>query len=97
MFAPYSFDRPAGVEYDLPGDDGHALTPVDNGNVCVNVDDTWFAERDLAPPATLGDLTDPAYRDLFVLPGAATSSPGMAFLLATVAEYGDAGPATGRT
>ena len=93
VFAPYSFDQPAGVDdYDLPGDDGHALTPVDNGNVCVNVDDTWFAERDLAPPATLDDLTDPAYQDLFVLPGAATSSPGMAFLLATIAEYGDAWP-----
>jgi thiamine transport system substrate-binding protein len=93
VFAPYSFDRPAGVdEYELPGDDGRALTPVDNANVCVNVDDTWFAERDLTPPATLDDLTDPAYRDLFVLPGAATSSPGMAFLLATIAEYGDAWP-----
>ena len=43
-----------------------ALVPVDNGNVCVNVDTTWFAERDLEPPATLEDLTDPAYDDLFV-------------------------------
>jgi thiamine transport system substrate-binding protein len=93
VFAPYSFEQPAGVvEYELPGDDSHALTPVDNGNVCVNVDDTWFADHDLAPPATLGDLTDPAYEDLFVLPGAATSSTGMAFLLSTIAEYGDAWP-----
>lgn len=90
VFAAYSFDEPAGVsDYALPGDDDHRLTPVDNANVCVNVDDTWFAEHDLAPPRTLDDLTDPAYRDLFVLPGAATSSTGMAFLLATVAEYGD--------
>ena len=93
VFAPYDFDRPAGVDdYALPGDDDHALTPVDNGNVCVNVDDTWFADHDLAPPATLDDLTDSAYEDHFVLPGAATSSTGMAFLLATVAEYGDAWP-----
>jgi thiamine transport system substrate-binding protein len=28
----------------------------------VNVDDTWFADHDLAPPPTLDDLTDPAYR-----------------------------------
>ena len=47
------------------------LVPVDNGNVCVNVDDTWFADRDLDPPTTLDDLTDPAYRDLFVVPSAA--------------------------
>jgi thiamine transport system substrate-binding protein len=93
VFAPYDFEQPAGVDdFELPGDDNHALTPVDNANVCVNVDDTWFAEHDLAPPATLDDLTDPAYKDLFVLPGAATSSPGMAFLLATIAEYGDAWP-----
>ena len=93
VFSPYSFPAPAGVSaYDLPGDDEHALTPVDNGNVCVNVDDTWFADHDLAPPKTLDDLTDPAYKDLFVLPGAATSSTGMAFLLATVAAYGDGWP-----
>jgi thiamine transport system substrate-binding protein len=91
VFAPYSFDEPAGVSgYDLPGDDQHRLTPVDNGNVCVNVDDTWFARHHVDEPRTLDDLTDPAYRDLFVLPGAATSSTGMAFLLATIAEYGDA-------
>ena len=93
VFSPYSFAAPAGVSsFDLPGDDEHALTPVDNGNVCVNVDDTWFADHHLAPPKTLDDLTEPAYRDLFVLPGAATSSTGMAFLLATVAAYGDGWP-----
>ncbi|MFC4783200.1 thiamine ABC transporter substrate-binding protein [Nocardioides sp. MAHUQ-72] len=92
VFAPYSFDEPAGVsDYALPGDEDHRLTPVDNGNVCVNVDDTWFAAHDQAPPRTLDDLTDPAYQDLFVLPGAATSSTGMAFLLATVAAYGEDG------
>jgi thiamine transport system substrate-binding protein len=79
-------------QYDLPGDDDHRLVPVDHGNVCVNVDDTWFADHDLAEPRTLDDLTDPAYRDLFVLPGATTSSTGLAFLLATVAAYGDDWP-----
>lgn len=90
VFAPHEFEAPAGVEdYALPGDDEHALTPVDNANVCVNVDDTWFAKEGIAPPKDLDDLTDPTYRDLFVTPGAATSTPGMAFLLTTIAEYGD--------
>ncbi|WP_395657010.1 thiamine ABC transporter substrate binding subunit [Nocardioides sp.] len=90
VFTPYDADLPAGAEqYRLPGDDDHELTPVDDASVCVNVDDTWFADHDLAPPTTLDDLVDPAYRDLFVTPGAATSSPGMAFLLATIAAYGD--------
>ncbi|MCW2794284.1 MAG: transporter, periplasmic binding protein thiB subfamily [Nocardioides sp.] len=93
VFAPYAASLPAGAaDYVLPGDTDHRLTPIDNGNVCVNVDDTWFADHDLAEPTSLDDLTEPTYRDLFVLPGAATSSTGMAFLLATVAEYGDAWP-----
>lgn len=93
VFAPYSFTLPAGAaDYKLPGDNDDLLTPVDNGNVCVNVDDTWFTDHDLAPPTALDDLIDPAYRDLFVLPGATTSSTGMAFLLATIAAYGDDWP-----
>src|SRR4051812_2307595 len=92
VFAAYDATLPAGAElYSLSGDDEHRLTPVDDSNVCVNVDDTWFAEHHLAPPASLDDLVKPAYRDLFVLPGAATSSPGMAFLLATIAAYGEDG------
>ncbi|GAA1134839.1 thiamine ABC transporter substrate-binding protein [Nocardioides aquiterrae] len=92
VFAPYDASLPAGADqYRLAGDDDHELTPIDNASVCVNVDDTWFASHDLAPPKTLDDLADPRYRDLFVTPGAATSSPGMAFLLTTVAAYGEDG------
>lgn len=93
VFAPYSFTLPAGAaDYELPGDTNDLLTPVDNGNVCVNVDDTWFADHDVEPPTTLDDLIDPVYKDLFVLPGATTSSTGLAFLLATIAAYGDNWP-----
>ncbi len=67
------------------------LTPIDFGDVCVNVDDAWFTKHGQKPPQTLGDLTEPAYKGLFVTPGAATSSPGMAFLLATIAKYGPSG------
>jgi thiamine transport system substrate-binding protein len=93
VLEPYDAELPAGAEaYALEGDDEQRLTPVDTGNVCVNVDDTWFAREGQEPPATLEDLTEPAYADLFVTPGATTSSPGLAFLLATIAEYGDAWP-----
>jgi thiamine transport system substrate-binding protein len=70
-----------------------ALTPVDYGDVCVNADDVWFRKHRLAPPRTLDDLLRPAYKNLFVTPGAATSSPGLAFLLATIARYGGGWPA----
>ncbi|WP_309648004.1 thiamine ABC transporter substrate-binding protein [Nocardioides sp.] len=93
VFDGYEHPTPAGVsDFELPGDEEHALTPVDNGNVCVNVDDTWFETEGIAPPETLEDLTDPTYEDLFVLPSAATSSPGLAFLLTTIAAKGDAWP-----
>ncbi len=92
ILAPYAATLPEGAEaYALPGDDDHELTPVDTGNVCVNVDDTWFADKGIPEPGTLDDLLEPEYRDLFVIPGATTSSPGLAFLLATIAEYGEDG------
>ncbi len=63
-------------------------TPVDYGDVCVNYDLAWFAERDLEPPTTFADLVDPAYAGQLVVQNPATSSPGLAFLLATIHEYG---------
>ncbi|HYN31798.1 MAG TPA: thiamine ABC transporter substrate-binding protein [Ilumatobacteraceae bacterium] len=63
-------------------------TPVDYGDVCVNYDIGWFAERNLEPPTTLADLADPAYAGMLVVQNPATSSPGLAFLLATIHEYG---------
>ncbi len=76
----------------LTGPGASKLTPVDFGDVCVNVDLAWFAAKGMPVPATLDDLTQPAYRGLFVTPGATTSSPGLAFLLATIGAKGDAWP-----
>lgn len=82
-------DLPESVADHALQDGGAAyLTPVDFGDVCVNIDDVWFAEQGIEPPQTLADLTRSEYQDLFVTPGASTSSPGMAFLLATIGEFG---------
>lgn len=90
VFAPYSPELPEGADdEELPGDDEGALTPVDQASVCVNVDDKWFAEHDVEPPATFEDLADPAYEGLFVTPAATSSTPGLAFMLATVGHFGD--------
>jgi thiamine transport system substrate-binding protein len=91
VLAPYAAHLPAGADrFRLPGDPMKDLTPVDYSDVCVNVDDSWFASHHLAPPRTLDDLTKPAYKNLFVTPGATTSSPGLAFLYATIAAHGGA-------
>lgn len=63
-------------------------TPVTYGDVCINIDLEWFASRGLAIPTTLDDLRRPEYRDLLVVENPATSSPGLAFMLATIARYG---------
>jgi thiamine transport system substrate-binding protein len=79
-------------QYLLPAGSGlEQLTPIDNGDVCVNVDHEWFTEAGIAEPVTLDDLAKPEYRDLFVVPAANSSSPGLAFLLATIAAFGDDG------
>lgn len=83
-------DLPAAAKkYALAGDAGARLTPVDYSDVCVNVDDQWFADHRLAEPKTLDDLTKPAYKNLLVTPAATTSSPGLAFLIATISAKGD--------
>ena len=66
-------------------------TPVDFGDVCVNYDIAFFDDAGLEVPETLDDLADPRYADLLVVENPATSSPGMAFLLATIDEYGEDG------
>ena len=79
-----------GAQYRVPSDAAGALTPIDVGDVCVNVDHAWFTAHKLTEPASLDDLVKPAYKGLFVTESATTSSPGFAFLLATIAAKGDA-------
>ena len=70
---------------------GHELTPVDYGDVCINYDKAWFASKGVAVPQTLDDLRKPEYKNLLVVENPTTSSPGLVFLLATVAKYGPNG------
>ncbi len=97
VFARTDVPLPPGAQqYVLPGDDGR-LAPIDNGNVCVNVDPGWFADHHLAVPRSLDDLVKPAYSGLIAVPGATTSSTGLAFLLGTIGRYGDGWTAWWRT
>ncbi|HEY5664228.1 MAG TPA: thiamine ABC transporter substrate-binding protein [Ilumatobacter sp.] len=66
-------------------------TPVDFGDVCVNYDIAALAAAGVVPPGSLADLALPAYRGMLVVENPATSSPGLAFLMATIAEFGDGG------
>jgi len=70
-------------------DPTYSVSPVDYGDVCINYDKSYFIETGLELPASLEDLTDPRYAGLLAVENPATSSPGLAFLLATIAEYGE--------
>ena len=62
--------------------------PVDTGDICVNYDKRWFASRNIAPPTSLEDLALPAYKNLLVVQDPVASSPGLGFLLGTIAHFG---------
>ena len=88
LFLPY---RAAGLDQVdaslLPGDD--RVTPIDFGDVCVNYDIAWFADAGLDVPTDLASLADPAYAGLLAVQNPATSSPGLAFLLASIERLGE--------
>lgn len=85
IFERYESPALAGVPEDLQIDSRHRVTPVDYGDVCVNY---W---KDAVPwePVTLDELTFPEFADQLVVQHPETSSPGLAFLLATIAAFGD--------
>lgn len=89
LFEPYDGAGVEKVPQEYRVESG--VTPIDLGDVCVNFDRRWFADQGLAVPRTLDDLTLPEYRDLLVVENPATSTPGLAFLLASVAQFGPEG------
>ncbi len=89
VFEPYESPALADVPADLQLDPQHRATPIDFGDVCINYDKAAFT--DTPAPATLQDLTDPEYRGMLAVEDPATSSPGLAFLLSTIATFGEDG------
>jgi thiamine transport system substrate-binding protein len=79
----------ADVPQEFKLDPTQQLIPIDYGDVCLNYDKAYFAEKNLTPPQTLADLTKPEYKDLLVVENPAGSSPGLAFMLATVSAFGE--------
>lgn len=91
LFEPYESPELVHVDDAYELDPEHRVTPVDRGDVCLNFDREYFRATNLPVPATLDDLRDPRYRDLLVVQNPTTSTPGLAFLLATVDEFGEDG------
>lgn len=92
LFEPYRSPRLDRVDASLQIDPDARLTPIDIGDVCINADRRWFADHDLDIPTDLDDLAMPEYRGLLVVEDPATSTPGLSFMLATIARFGADGP-----
>lgn len=93
LFVPYSAAGIEAVPAGLRVEDD-PVTPIDFADVCINTDIAGLDGIGVAPPTSLRDLTDPAYRGLFVVQDPSTSSPGLAFLLATIDTFGEEGDYT---
>jgi thiamine transport system substrate-binding protein len=91
LFIPYESPLLADIPEEFILDPEHRVTPVDYGDVCLNYDVAYFADSGLPVPDSLSDLTDPLYRGMLVVQNPATSSPGLAFLLATIGVFGTEG------
>lgn len=91
LFEAYDAPALAKIDAGFKLDPANGALPVDYGDVCINYDKAWFAENAIALPNSLEALTDPAYKNLLIVENPSTSSPGLAFMLATIAHFGEDG------
>lgn len=91
IFEPYAAPMLDRIPEQLKLDSLHRLLPIDYGDVCLNYDTRWFERKGLSPPQRLEDLLQPEYKGLTVVQHPATSSPGLAFLFATIGRFGESG------
>jgi thiamine transport system substrate-binding protein len=91
IFEAYVSPQLADIPDAFKLDPSNRALAVDYGDVCINYDKVYFADNALAVPQSLEDLTQPEYASLLVAENPATSSTGLAFLLATVAHFGEGG------
>jgi thiamine transport system substrate-binding protein len=88
LFVAYESPELANIDATFITPDDYRVTPVDFGDVCLNYDIAYFEDQQLALPQSFDDLLKAEYSGLLVTMNPATSSPGLAFLLATIAQYG---------
>lgn len=91
IFEPYTSPALDEIPEAFKLDPENRALPVDYGDVCLNYDIAFLNELGIDPPKSLDDLLDPTYESLLVIQNPATSSPGLAFLLATIGHFGEDG------
>ena len=89
IFEPYASTAFSTIPARYRLDPEKRLWPVDRGYVQVNYDKAFFEQKGLTPPASLRELADPKWKGMLVVENPATSSPGLAFLMASIAAFPD--------
>jgi thiamine transport system substrate-binding protein len=91
IFEAYDSPLLAEIPDSFTIDPDHFALPVDYGDVCINYDKAYFEAHGLVVPTSLEELAQPEYNGLLAVENPATSSPGLAFLMATIAQFGEDG------
>lgn len=94
IFVPYESPLLADIPDEFKLDPEFRVTPIDYGDVALNYDVAYFEANELPLPESLADLTKPEYRGLLVVQNPTISSPGLAFLLTTIDQFGTEGDYT---
>ncbi len=89
IFRPHRSDLLDNTPEDLRLDSENRVTPIDFGDVCLNYDRELISDG--AAPQDLADLITEPFRGQLVVESPATSSPGLAFFLSTIAVFGEEG------
>lgn len=88
LLVAYEPERLRNVESGFNIDTSGFATPIDHGNVCVNFDRAAFSKSGVSLPSTFEDLTGSSVKNDLVVEDPSTSTPGLAFMLATIATFG---------
>lgn len=91
IFLDYESELSDRVPEDLFRGAKGVVTPIDYGDVCINYAKAWFETTSTPVPTTMEQLRESIYAGTLTVEHPATSSPGLAFMLATIVEYGEEG------
>jgi thiamine transport system substrate-binding protein len=85
ILEPYTSKNVDVIPKDLILDPSFHLTPFEYGFIAFVYD----SEKIQEPPKSLKELTDPTWKEKIILEDPRTSSPGVSFLLWTIAAFGE--------
>ena len=89
IFVPYESGGLENISEIFILDQTNHVTPINYGYVNINYDKTFLTDNGMTPPTTLEDLVEPEWKSRLVVLNPASSSPGLAFLISTIAYFGE--------